>query len=359
MIRLALLQRGNGLQLSLSALHNIGSIQIVGVLESVKNLLQQLEQLNVQALLLDLDEVGWDVIKVVEELMISRPLPIIALDCGAASLKSARFLAAGGVGVVVPTSPDDLYVLGLGEQILALAEVKVVRRRATVVSSPASAAATRVGEKPASSRAGSLSLPLRMVSDGTRPGGKLVVIGASTGGPAILQGLLSAWAGKGLPPVMIAQHISEGFGPSMVQWLQSSTGFQCCVATDAQALVPGCAYFAPDGKHLGVGCLGGAYHARVFPPAPSENCFPSANVLFQSAAEVAGHRCIALLLTGMGRDGADGLLAIRRASGVTMTQTAETCAVFGMPGEAIKLNASMINLDPAGLASETVRLLSL
>jgi two-component system chemotaxis response regulator CheB len=166
----------------------------------------------------------------------------------------------------------------------------------------------------------------------------LVALGASTGGPAALVEVL-----RGLPvnpnvPVIIVLHIDEPFGAAFAGWLDTQTHHRVSYAGDGDALrsYAGRVAMAPPGRHLVV--HGPRFHLSV--EAPRHSCRPSIDVLFESLAKEHGATTVACLLTGMGRDGAAGLLEIRRAGGTTIAQDESTSVVYGMPREAVLLGAA-------------------
>lgn len=155
----------------------------------------------------------------------------------------------------------------------------------------------------------------------------IVAIGASTGGPQALRDLLSRLPADFAPPILIVQHIAAGFVPSLQSFLSAEVQLPIQVAESGQRLVGPGAYIAPTETHLEV------RQRRVLlsdtPPVSGHR--PSATVLFRSVAKEYGSRAIGVVLTGMGDDGAAGLVAIRNAGGRTLAQDQATSAVFGMP----------------------------
>lgn len=165
---------------------------------------------------------------------------------------------------------------------------------------------------------------------------QVVAIGASTGGPGALLRLL-----QGLPadfglPVLVVLHISEPFSVSLSEWLDGQSGHRVSIARDGLRLAARGVYMAPAGRHLSI------RHGRLHLSDEPERhaCRPSVDVLFHSIAREFGATAIACLLTGMGRDGADGMLAIREAGGQTIAQDEASCVVYGMPREAVELGAA-------------------
>lgn len=172
---------------------------------------------------------------------------------------------------------------------------------------------------------------------------KIVAIGASTGGPLVLQKILSGLP-KDIPvPVLIVQHIANGFSKGFAEWLSNTTNFPMHIASHNELALPGHAYIAPDDFHIGI-TVGPKI---ILSKHKLENGMrPSVAYLFRTAAQNFGFRAVGVLLTGMGRDGAEELKLMREKGAVTFAQDQDSSVVFGMPGEAIKLNAATHILSP-------------
>jgi len=192
----------------------------------------------------------------------------------------------------------------------------------------------------------------------------LIAVGASTGGPLALQAFLSALRPQGTPPIVIVQHISHGFSEGLVQWLSRVCSYPVKLAAHGDCLERGMAYVAPDGAQMEVRgeVQGGQVQANgriVLSDAPPVNGFrPAVATLFASVTREYGRRAAGLLMTGMGRDGADELLRMRQAGALTMAQDRASSVIFGMPGEAVRLGAAMHVLPPQDMAVTLNRLLS-
>ncbi|MBL7996372.1 chemotaxis-specific protein-glutamate methyltransferase CheB [bacterium] len=163
---------------------------------------------------------------------------------------------------------------------------------------------------------------------------ELVAIASSTGGPSALLKIL-----KNLPetfqiPIVIVQHICEGFGQGFVDWLNKECILTVKTAERGEVLTQGNIYVAPDGFHL---LIDPGKVVRLSKSMPINGLRPCATLMMETAAKVYGGATIGVILTGMGRDGADGMKAIKDAGGLTIAQSPETCVVFGMPKEAIEL----------------------
>jgi len=243
-----------------------------------------------------------------------------------------RVLEAGALTVLAkPVGPDSPGFAAIAAEFLQtvklMAEVPVVRRwPARPKAAPA--------------------LPPRPPS--TPPAAvRLVALGASTGGPLALQEILSRLPADFPVPLLIVQHISSGFAAGFAEWLGKASGFPVRIAAHGELPRAGSAYVAPDGRHLGIRPEGRLYLAD----APTEHGLrPSVSYLFRSVAAACGPAAIGVLLTGMGRDGAQELRAMRLAGAVTVAQDRDSSIVFGMPGAAVQLDAAAYVLPPAAIA---------
>jgi two-component system chemotaxis response regulator CheB len=177
---------------------------------------------------------------------------------------------------------------------------------------------------------------------------QLVAIGASTGGPPVLLKILSLLPPELVVPILIVQHIAPGFVDGFAGWLSGASRFPVHIATHGQHLMPGHGYVAPDGFHMGV-----SQGPRIILSnhAPENGLRPSVAYLFRSVAQVMGPRAAGVLLTGMGRDGADELKLMKDMGALTIAQDEASSIVHGMPGEAIKLGAAMRILPPDAIGA--------
>jgi two-component system chemotaxis response regulator CheB len=168
---------------------------------------------------------------------------------------------------------------------------------------------------------------------------KVVALGASTGGPGALVDVLRVVPPPFPLPILIVLHIGEPFGLAFADWLDAQTGHRVSYASDGELVseVAGRVVMAPPDRHLVVT----ESRLRLTRGPERHSCRPSVDVLFESVAVAFGDASVACLLTGMGRDGASGLLDIRRAGGLTIAQDEASCVVFGMPREAILRQAAM------------------
>lgn len=181
---------------------------------------------------------------------------------------------------------------------------------------------------------------------------RLVAVASSTGGPAALQGLLGG-LGSGFPaPILAIQHIAPGFVDGLARWLDAGCQLRVKVAELGESLAAGTVYLAPDGVHLGVTVEG---RVELVGAEPIGGFRPSGTHLFESAARAYGRAFAAVVLTGMGRDGVDGLKAVKGAGGLVLAQDEASSVVYGMPQEAVRAGVVDIQLPVAELAAELVR----
>lgn len=186
---------------------------------------------------------------------------------------------------------------------------------------------------------------------------RIIAIGSSTGGVEALHSILSAFPAD-CPPTVIVQHVNARFAGSIAQSLNAACPPRVLIAEPDQPLLPGHVYMAPgDARHLTVGGGGSSgFYTRLRPGEPVSGHQPSVDILFQSVAERAGDTAAGILLTGMGSDGAKGLLAMHKAGAFTICQDEATCTVFGMPRAAIALGAASVIAPLPAIPDQIFRL---
>lgn len=187
----------------------------------------------------------------------------------------------------------------------------------------------------------------------------IILMGASTGGPqsvkVVLQGL-----GKNIKvPVLLTQHIDESFAKHYAPWLSETTGLNVSFGYNGEKCLPGHVYVAPPDHHMTAAYdpSSDTYTIKLNKDAPVHFLRPAVDPMFLNAAEKIGRRCIAILLTGMGRDGADGCVALKKAGAFTICESQESCAVFGMPKAAIEDGGAQLVLPAAEIGGYVRRML--
>ncbi len=303
------------------ALSEADDLEIVGTAPDPYVARDRILTLEPDVLTLDIEMPRMDGLTFLRKLMQFHPLPVVVISSLAQKNCRAALdaFAFGAVEVLAkpagPLSMGDLKHI-LPEKIRAAA---LVKRRA-LLPAPAAATAKTTADSPTTAQ--------------TYPPAAVIAIGASTGGTEAIAAVLDstpAWA----PPILIAQHIPPVFSRAFAERLNASCPLEVKEAESGDELRVGRALVAPGDYHMLL--RGGPGHYRVEVKNGPRICYqrPSVDVLFFSVAETAGANATGVLLTGMGSDGADGLVKMRRAGGHTIAQDEATCAIFGMPREAI------------------------
>jgi len=184
---------------------------------------------------------------------------------------------------------------------------------------------------------------------------KVVVVGASTGGTEALKDFLEAMPGD-CPGIVIVQHMPENFTARFAERLNQTCRVTVREAANGDSVIRGQALIAPGNRHLLLKRSGARYYVEVNDGPLVSRHRPSVDVLFRSAARYAGRNTVGVIMTGMGDDGAKGMLEMKQAGATNLAQNEESCVVFGMPAEAIKLGAADRVLPLSGLAGEVLRL---
>ena len=289
-----------------------------------------IKQLNLDVLTLDVEMPRMDGLDFLEKLMRLRPMPVLMVSSltERGSEITLRALELGAVDFV--TKPK----LGIREGLLEYTDLIADKIRAASRArlQPVRKHGTDAGAAAGGAPAPMLRSPLLSTE-------KLIIIGASTGGTEAIREVLQP-----LPPdspgIMIAQHMPPGFTRSFAQRLDGLCRITVKEAEHGERVLPGHAYIAPGGFHLSLARSGANYVAQLDQEAPVNRHRPSIDVLFDSVARHAGKNAIGVILTGMGRDGAAGMLRLRQAGAYTLAQDEASCVVFGMPREAIALGAA-------------------
>jgi two-component system chemotaxis response regulator CheB len=304
-------------------------IEVIGTAPDPYVARDKILALRPDVLTLDIEMPRMDGLTFLRKLMHFHPLPTVVISSLAQPSCHAAVQALEFGAVEVLAKPGGPYSVGelsnaLADKIRAAASSRIRR------SDPVPIA-------PAESNPGSLAPPL--VPSAHHAAGAVVAIGASTGGTQAIASILAALP-RSSPPLVIAQHIPPVFSRAFANRLNDNCALEVREAVDGDELRPGLALIAPGDYHMLLRNSGGCYTVVV--KSGPRVCYqrPSVDVLFSSVAETAGKRAVGVLLTGMGSDGARGLLQMRRAGAHTIAQDEATCVVYGMPREAVELGAA-------------------
>jgi two-component system, chemotaxis family, protein-glutamate methylesterase/glutaminase len=310
-----------------------GDITVAAVCATAEETIAALPHIRPDIVIMDLELPGMDGLKAVEEIMSSRPLPILVLSArvSARNDKAAASLAAGAIDAIAKDDLDLHDPAGAAEaafrrRVSMLTRARVIRH---------------------------LRPELRTGSGSRHLARRASVIGvcASTGGPQVLAHLLAAFPADFPIPLLVVQHIGDGFTAGLAQWLDQTVRLPVAVASGGTQAGPG-AWIAPEGAHLKLAATGQLYLDRRTVVGHHR---PSGDVLLASIAAVAGRAGVAVVLTGMGADGAAGAAAVQARGGLAIAQDEESSAVYGMPKAAIDLGVEVV-LSPNEIAASLLGL---
>ncbi|MDO8680801.1 MAG: chemotaxis-specific protein-glutamate methyltransferase CheB [Acidobacteriota bacterium] len=321
--------------------HILGSdpdIRIVGTAHDGEEALDAVRRHRPDVITMDMHMPKMDGLEATRRIMETDPVPIVIVSGSQDPRETAATfdaMEAGALAVLCrPTGighPDhDVMAQELVRTVKLMSEVKVVRRWPRMRRAAPAARSAEMG----------LALEPAKV--------RIVAIGASTGGPPVLQTILAALPKDFPAPVLVVQHMAAGFVRGFIEWLAQSSALPVQLATHGELMLPGHVYVAPDEFQMKVTRGGKIALTR---DEPENGLRPSVSCLLRSVAEVYGCDAVAGLLTGMGRDGAEELKLLKDKGAVTFAQDKDSSVVHGMPGEAIKLDAAMLVLPPEKIAA--------
>lgn len=323
-------------------------IQVVGTARNGIEALELIPQFQPHVICTDFYMPGMDGLEFTKQLMSRYPRPILVISASVQpddTHNIFRLLEAGAVDVFPKPGAGqaadyELVKQELISKIRVLSGVTVFTKHR--LSSTATSASTYASTPSSGPKSDTL---LAGKKTGTA---RAVAIGASTGGPQALQTILAQLPAQFPLPVICVQHISEGFLQGLVDWLSVECRLAVKIAKQGELPVPGTIYFAPEKAHLELD-TGGRFVYSTSPPVDGHR--PSVTVTLKSMAKFYGPAVVGILLTGMGRDGAEGMRTIAQAGGVTIAQDEKSSIVFGMPKEAIALGAAQYVLPVSEISS--------
>ncbi len=300
-------------------------LTVVGAAANPLAAREMIRATNPDVLTLDIEMPKMDGLEFLEKLMRLRPMPVLMVSTltERGSEATLRALELGAVDFIAKPRLDIArglqdYADEITGKIRAIAKVRH-HRAATSRAMPGSASLPNLGNHEISTE-------------------KLIFVGASTGGTEAIRAFLMTLPSD-CPAVLITQHMPAGFTRTFAARLDTLCKVRVKEAEQGERVLPGHVYIAPGGEHLRLGRSGSNYTAVLDDGPPVNRHRPSVEVLFQSAARIAGRNAVAVMLTGMGKDGATAMLEMKRAGAFTVAQDEATCVVFGMPKEAIAVGA--------------------
>lgn len=334
-------------QLLKQILSSDSEVEVVGAAADPVRGWQLIQQLQPDVITLDVEMPKMDGLAFLERLMRAHPMPVVMVSSltERGCETTLRALELGAVDFVAKPKIDvERGVAELASELV---------RKVKAAGSARPRARSRQDNKPGPART---SVAPARTGAMIRTTDSVVAIGASTGGTEALREVLVGLPADA-PGVVIVQHMPEAFTRAFAKRLDDACRIRVREASDGDVVRPGLALIAPGGlRHMKLIRSGAQYAVRLFEAAPVSYHRPSVNVLFHSVAEVAGKNAVGAILTGMGGDGATGLLAMRLAGARTMAQDEATCVVFGMPKEAIAAGGAEFVVPLGGVSSTILRL---
>lgn len=323
------------------------AIEVVGTAQDPYIAREKIKKLNPDVITLDVEMPRMDGLTFLSNLMRLRPMPVVMVS--SLTEKGAdttfRALEMGAIDFVTKPKIDlansfDSYAEQIIEKVKVAANVNVSQIERRVKLNLDQILDRKIDPKL------SADAVIRKTSGRKqfRTTGKIVAIGASTGGTEAIREILSELPADA-PGIVISQHIPEGFSTAFAKRMNESSQMVVYEATDGQQILPGHVYIAPGDRHLLVVRNGAQYNCRLSDGPLVNRHRPSVDVMFRSVAENVGPNAIGVILTGMGKDGALGLQEIRDNGGTTIAQDERSSVVWGMPGEAVKIGAADVTLS--------------
>ncbi len=299
-------------------------MEVVGAAPDAQTAREMIKALNPDVMTLDVHMPKMGGLEFLERLMRLRPMPVVMVSSftESASETTLKALELGAIDFIGKPRADsgrsmENYAEELVEKIRA---AKGARLRGSMSSSAASP---------------SLAPPTR---PGLAASGKIIFVGASTGGTEAIKEFLLGIS-TDCPPILIVQHMPESFTASFARRLDSLCAPRVIEAQGNEKIEPGTVYVAPGHSHLLIRRGNSGFLTELAPTPPVNRHRPSVDVLFDSAAALVGRKAVGVILTGMGKDGAQGLLRLRQAGAKTFGQDEASCVVYGMPREAFLIGA--------------------
>ncbi|MEN9841476.1 MAG: hypothetical protein RL376_1276, partial [Verrucomicrobiota bacterium] len=338
-------------------------IQVVGTASDPYMARDRIKELSPDVLTLDLEMPRMDGLTFLGILMRERPMPVIVMSSISkeGSVHAMEALRLGAVDVLA--KPGGSYSFGdMGPRLhLAVKAAATARLKrpglALPPTPPPAPAASRPGFAPALPPSSLQSAQRRETTPYRGDSRRLIVLGASTGGTEALREVLVRLP-AGLPPIAIVQHIPANFSRAFAERLDSLCAFSVREASDGDALPPGTALVAPGNFHMLVRWTGTGYRVELNSGPQVWHQRPAVDILFKSVPEILRPYTIGGVLTGMGKDGAEGLVRLRKSGAATFAQDEATSVVYGMPREAWEQGGAEVQLPLDAIADHIVRLAS-
>ncbi len=296
-----------------SILSLVDEISVIGEATNGQEAIDKVHALRPDLVTMDIEMPVMDGLEAIEQIMASMPVPILVVTVRGDSHTAFEALSRGALELVDKADINSDTAEEFIRKVKLLSEIKVIKH----IRGIQHFTATKETQRPL----------------GESGPDKVIAIASSTGGPAALSRIVSELP-ENLPcPLVIAQHIADGFVSGMVDWLNGTSSLNIVEGREGEEIIPANVYIAPSEKHMQITS---ANEITLTEKGPGDIYTPSCDILLSSVASVYGSGAVGIILTGMGDDGASGIGKIKEAGGVTIAQDEESSAVFGMPKVAIE-----------------------
>lgn len=307
-------------------------LEVAGEAANGLEAVEQVRRRRPDIVTMDIEMPEMDGLQAIERIMCENAVPILVVTTRGDTKTAYAAISKGALDLVAKPDVSIEAARDFTDRLRLLSKVKVLTHLS--------------GKK--YGRSAALAVP----APGAMPAGLVVAIAASTGGPDALSVILSRLPAKFPAPIVIAQHISDGFVSGMVGWIRTLARVEVKVAVDGEALMPGVAYVCPSENNMRISSA----RRIVFVERQPQDIFrPSCDTLLSSVAETCGAKAVGVILTGMGNDGVAGMNKIKEAGGITLAQDEKTSVIFGMPSLAIESGCIDRVLPLEAIAAEIVR----
>lgn len=307
-------------------------LEVAGEASNGLEAVEKVRQLRPDIVTMDIEMPVMDGLQAIERIMCESAVPILVVTTRGDAKTAFTAISKGALDLVVKPDVSIEAAQDFTDKLRMLSKVKVL---------------THLSGR-GLGRHATAALP----APSAAPTGVVVAVAASTGGPDALSIILSRLPERFPVPIVIAQHISDGFVSGMVGWLKTLSRVEIKIAVDGEALMPGVAYVCPSENHMRIS----SSRRIVFVERHPKDIFrPSCDALLSSVGETCGVKAVGVILTGMGNDGVAGMKKIKEAGGVTMAQDEKTSVIFGMPNLAIESGCIDRILPLEDVAAEIVR----
>ena len=322
------------------------SLEVVGIAADGVDAMAKTLRLKPDIITLDLEMPGMDGFSFLRWLMHERPTPVIMVSSHADSKTVFRALEAGAADFIAkPTRRASVELQSIEKDLIR--KIKGIKNIRLDILSRNLALIERQGA------------PAQPKEPGVaRPGVEMVAIGSSTGGPAALQIILTRLPSDFAAAVMVSQHMPRGFTAPLAERLDRMSPLRIKEAEDGEIIEKGTVFICPGGSHAGIRKRGDRKLISLRESRMSDRYVPSVDHMMSSVAELYRSSSMGVILTGMGNDGKEGMLEIKRHGGYTIAESEETAVVFGMPGEAIRNGSVATVLPLQEISAEMARIVN-